>query len=328
MTPMHTPLDSMDPTLVKFLNKQQYHIVGEHSSVKLCHWMRQKLLYNRPCYKERFYGIASHRCLQMTPTINQCTKSCLYCWRFQGFSETTLKRYDEPEFILDECLKSQKKLVSGFKGDERCNQIFWQESREPKHVAISLSGEPTLYPQLGEFIGLCKKRGLTTFLVTNGTNPKALENLETLPTQLYVSVDAPNKKIYEKLCFPQIPKAWELLKKTLTLLPSLETRTVIRHTLVDGWNIGNEKDYAKLDKLADPMFIEPKAYVFVGYSRERMNLSNMPSHETVKKFGEKIGDILGYKLVAEEKGSRVVLLTRDEKTEKSRKIIEKQHNTK
>lgn len=303
----------MNTKLRRILEKQHYNIVGDHSGVKVCHWLRQKLLYGRVCYKEAFYGIESHRCLQMTPTINQCTQKCLFCWRFQGFAEAELAAVDDPELIMEQSLNAQHLLTSGFKGDERCDLKLWQEAQEPNQVAISLSGEPTLYPKLGEFIELCHNRKMTTFLVTNGTNPKALENLEPLPTQLYVSVTAPNYDVYKKLCVPMEPigkKGWELLNQTLELLPSLNTRSVIRHTLVDGWNLGYEQEYAKLDAKAEPLFIEPKGYVFVGYSRKRMTIANMPSHQKVKEFGEKLGEMLGYDLAKEKADSRVVLLTK------------------
>ena len=42
---------------------------------------------------------------------------------------------------------------------------------------------------------------MTTMLVTNGTLPKVLENLDTLPTQL-VSVDAPNKQVFDDVYRP------------------------------------------------------------------------------------------------------------------------------
>jgi len=308
--------------LQKILEKQHYAVIGEHSGVKLCHWMRQSLLFKRECYKQTFYGIKSHRCLQMTPAVNQCTHMCLFCWRHQGFTEKDFKNVDEPKYILDECIESQRKLITGFKGDERCDQVKWKEANQPNMVACSLSGEPTLYPRLGDFFEECHRRGMTTFLVTNGTNPKALENLDPLPTQLYVSVVAPNKDIYKKLCSPLISDGWEKIAQTLELLPSLDTRTVVRHTLVEGWNMKDDyiKDYAKLDEKASPLFIEPKGYVLVGYSRKRMNISNMPSHSNVHNFGDKLAKHLGYNLLMEKADSRVVLLSRDKKV---KKIIEK-----
>ncbi|KAA0007212.1 MAG: 4-demethylwyosine synthase TYW1 [Thermoplasmata archaeon] len=311
----------MNEELKEILKKQHYAIVGNHSGVKLCHWMRQSLLFGRECYKQTFYGIESHRCLQMTPTINQCTQNCLFCWRYQGFTELEIENPDDPEFILEESIKAQRKLITGFKGDERCDQRKWREANDPKHVACSLTGEPTLYPRLGEFFETCHKRGMTTFLVTNGTNPEALEKLDPLPTQLYISVVAPNKDIYKKLTRPLIPDGWERLQRTLELLPSLDTRTVIRHTLVNGWNMDEAyiDEYAKLDEKASPMFIEPKGFVLVGQSRQRMTLNNMPSHEQVMSFGKKLADKLGYFFANEKEDSRVVLLSKNKKVERINK---------
>jgi len=305
----------MQEELKKILQKQHYAIVGNHSGVKLCHWMKQSLIHGRECYKQTFYGIQSHRCLQMTPSVNQCNHMCLFCWRHQGFTEKEFKEIDEPKFILDEAIKAQRKLITGFKGDPRCDLKKWEEANDPNMLACSLSGEPTLYPHLSDFFEECHKKNITTFLVTNGTNPDALENMDTLPKQLYVSIVAPNEEVYKKICSPLIPDGWKRINKTLELLPSLDTRTVIRHTLVQNWNMDEKhiKQYATLDKEAEPLFIEPKGYVFVGYSRKRMNISNMPAHDKVKEFGLKIANELGYDLSMEKPDSRVVLLTEDNK---------------
>jgi tRNA wybutosine-synthesizing protein 1 len=301
----------MQEELKRILEKQKYKIVGQHSGVKLCHWLRQKLLYGRECYKESFYGIRTHRCLQMTPAVNQCNQNCLFCWRYQGFTETNFSQWDEPELILEDSIKAQRRLLTGYKGEERCDKKLWEEAQHPNQVAISLSGEPTLYPFLGDFIALCKKRGMTTFLVSNGTTPEVLENLDPLPTQLYISVTAPNKEIYKKLCVPMISNGWELLNQTLELIPSLDTRTVIRHTLVNKWNLGWIDEYAKLDEKTEANFIEPKGYVFVGHSRKRMNLENMPSHAHIREFGKRLSELIGYEFLAEKEDSRVMLLGRD-----------------
>ncbi len=298
----------MDSRLREHLERQQYRLVGETGAVKLCHWMRQKLIHGRPCYKEEFYGVHSHRCLQMTPVVNVCNFRCLFCWRFHGMTDFGASQRMDPEELLDKCIEEQRLLVSGFKGDERCSPELWEEARSPNQVAISLSGEPTLYPDLGEFIGVCKRRGMTTFLVTNGSVPKAIEDLPTMPTQLYVTVAAPNEEIFDRLCVPQFPRAWSNLMRTLEILPSLSTRTVIRHTLVNDWNMGWEDEYARLDELADPTFIEPKGYVFVGDSRTRMTVGNMPSHASVREFSSRLASRLSLRILREREDSRVVLV--------------------
>lgn len=308
----------MDSHIRKRLEKQHYAIVGNHSGAKLCHWLKQSLIHKRSCYKQSFYGIQSHRCLQMTPTLNQCTHSCLFCWRFQGFTETSLTDADNPAFILDGLIKAQQRLITGFKGDPRCERKKWDEANQPNMVACSLSGEPTLYPYLGEFFEACHRKGMTTFLVTNGTTPEVLEHLDPLPTQLYVSLIAPNKEVYKKLCNPLIPDGWDKIQHTLELLPSLDTRTVVRHTLVHEWNLNDRfiPEYARLIQLANPDFVEPKGYVFVGQSRKRMTLDNMPSHDQIKHFSSLLCKKIGYEMTNEKSDSRVVLLSSGQKPDK------------
>ncbi len=301
----------MDPQRKAVLEKQHYKVVGEHSAVKVCHWTKEEMVHGRGCYKQSFYGIESHRCMQMTPSVNQCSENCMFCWRFQDFEEDHIEVEDDPKFILDEAIEVQKKLMSGYKGDARVSSEKWDESQNPKHVAISLTGEPTAYSRLGEYIELCHRAGMTTFLVTNGTNPEVLRNLNPLPTQLYVTVAAPSRQIFTKICAPIRSNAWEQLMETLSLLPSLGTRKVIRHTLVKDWTLGFEEQYARLDRIADPHFIESKGYVNVGYSRERLTMQNMPTHEEIRKFALRLASELGdYELQSERRDSRVALLVK------------------
>jgi len=69
--------------VAKLLKKQKYQIVGRHSAVKKCRWLHNSLVQNRHCYKQEWYNIKSHRCLQMTPTVIYCTNRCLSCWRVE-----------------------------------------------------------------------------------------------------------------------------------------------------------------------------------------------------------------------------------------------------
>lgn len=302
----------MDDQFRRILEKQGYAVVGQHTAVKHCHWLRKSLLHGDVCYKQTFYGIDSHRCMQMTPAAAHCTQKCLFCWRYQGFTQTAIaeEEADEAEFVFGQSLKAHRQLVSGFRGDERCSERAWREARQPKHMACSLMGEPTLYPHLSDFFDICHRHGMSTFLVTNGTLPEVLAHLDTLPSQLYVSVCAPTRERYRKVCCPLIPRGWERLMETLELLPSLDTRTVIRHTLMDGWNLGHEGQYAELDARAEPWFIEAKGYVHVGEARTRMTMDNMPSHEQIRTFAQELAPHVGYDVIAEREASRVALLGR------------------
>ena len=308
----------MNENQKNILKKQHYAVVGDHSGVKLCHWMRQSLLFNRECYKQSFYGIKSHRCLQMSPSVNHCNHLCIFCWRYQGFTEKQFNSFDDPKYILEKAIEAQKRLLTGFKGDIRCDKTKWIEANNPNMVACSLSGEPTLYPKLGDFFDECHKKNMITFLVTNGTNPKSLINLDPSPKQLYISIVAPNESLYKKICSPTISNGWKKINETLEILSSLDTRTVIRHTLMNDWNMDKKyiNDYAKLINKANPMFIEPKGYVFVGYSRKRMHLKNMPTHANIREFSVNLSNMINYNIEMERSDSRVLLLTRDKNTSK------------
>jgi len=155
---------------------------------------------------------------------------------------------------------------------------------------------------------------MTTMLVTNGTLPKVLENLDTLPTQLYVSVDAPNKEVFDEICRPKWNSAaWDKFDETIDLLPSLDTRIVCRHTLIKGKNMKPEHipQYAALDNRADPDWIECKGYVHVGNSRENLTAENMPFHDDILEFSNALAPLTDRKLLDDSPPSRVALVGRE-----------------
>ncbi len=297
----------MDEDYRNLLIKQQYRLYNDHAAVKLCHWMKESMLHERHCYKQDFYGIQSHRCLQMTPAINECSHLCTFCWRVQN-NDFEVKEWAEPKDMLDALINEQRKLIQGFKGDPRCDPKRFQEAMNPNQVAISLAGEPITYPYLSDFLKECHSRGMTTFLVTNGTYPERLASLDVLPCKTYVTVAAPNEEIYRKVCRPKIKDGWQKILQTLELMPSLDTGTVIRHTLVKGHNLGWVDEYAKLDNIAEPELIEPKGYVFVGGSRKRLSMDCMPSFQEITDFANELGPKVGMEIIRQREDSRVVLL--------------------
>ncbi|HZY71159.1 MAG TPA: 4-demethylwyosine synthase TYW1 [Thermoplasmata archaeon] len=300
-----------DQDLTSGLIGQGYQLTGRHSAVKLCYWTRQSLVHRRDCYKGRFYGIESHRCLQMSPAIDSCNLHCRFCWRSQGWeNDAMMPEYDDPEGLLDRSIDAQRRILSGFKGDPEVELARWEEAQSPRHIAISLTGEPTLYPKLNRFLELCHGRGITTFLVTNGTNPDALRALDPLPTQLYVSVTAPNPEVFRRLTLPTDDGAWGRLLESLAIVRDLRTRRVVRHTLVRGWNLGWSEAYADLDSVARPDFIEPKGYVYMGRSRQRLGRDHVPEYAEIAAFAERLAARTGYLRLDESPESKVVLLGR------------------
>lgn len=310
----------------KSLEKQQYGFVGEHSACKICTYTKRSIKDEDVCYKQKFYGIRSHLCCQMTP-IMICNNRCIFCWRDTS-AHTSIKvkhKIDEPKDIINGCIKMQKKLLSGLGGFEKTNKEKWKQAYTPKHYAISLTGEPTLYPKLGALIKEIHFSGATSFLVTNGLQPEALKKLEkdsALPTQLYVSVDAPNKDLFKKIDQALLKNGWQRLMKTLKLLPELrkKTRTTLRFTIIKGMNDCLPEQWAEIISISKPLFVEVKAYMFVGSSRQRLLIENMPRHHEIIEFSKKICEHCGYKIIDEKKESRVVLLMKKDFKERKMKF--------
>jgi len=230
--------------------------------------------------------------------------------------------FQKPKEIVDKMIAAQQKLLTGFKGDERTDLVKWNDAQHPKHAAISLSGEPLLYPYLSELVQEFHDRGLTTFIVTNGVHPDALQKLDPLPTQLYVTLVAPDKETYFRTTRSRLKDGWERLVKTVTeILPELETRKVLRLTLVKDLNMHSPERYAELIEKSRTHFVECKAYMAVGCSTDRLPYEAMPSHDEIREFAKNICSSINWKIIDEQEASRVVLIAK--KDYEWRKHIEK-----
>ncbi len=290
------------------MERQHYRIVGNHSAVKICSWLKKSIRDEGTCYKERFYGIRSHRCLQMTPWI-LCPNRCLFCWRVIEKSPVKIEGIDEPKGIIDGCIEAQRSLLTGFRGLDKADKGKWREAQDPNQVAISLVGEPTIYPKIADLVEKFRSRGFTTFLVTNGQYPERLRGIRKL-TNLYISLDAPDRSTYRRLDRPSLPDHWERLIESLDVMRDFDAKRVIRLTMVKGWNMKSARGYAELIRRAEPDFVEVKGYMFVGESRQRLSIENMPRHREIREFAGKLSKASGYEYRDEQPASRVVLLGR------------------
>ncbi len=295
------------------LYEQGYRLVGRHSAVKPCMWCKKSLIGGGYCYKQEFYDTISHRCVQMTPALDVCSHRCVFCWRDIEFTKPNWKgRVDDPKLIVDECIKANAKYLQGFGGNKKTDMKRFREINKPQQFAISLIGEPTLYPKLPELILELRKRKINQFLVTNGTQPVMLKRLlgrKAQPTQLYITLAAPDKETYVKVCRPLIKDGWKRILKSLSLMKKFR-RNVMRMTLVKYVNMIKPEKYAAIIKRYKPEYVECKAYMFVGYSKKRLKMENMPLHEEIKEFAGRIAEYSGYRIKDEKKESRVVLLVK------------------
>lgn len=291
------------------LEKQHYRIIGMHSAVKTCGWTKNMIRGEGGCYKLKFYGIMSNQCMQMTTSIS-CANRCTFCWR--GYKAPVSKEWkwevDDPEFILQESKKAHHKLLIGFGGSDTANKAAYAKSKEIKHVALSLTGEPIFYPRINELIEGFNREGISTFLVTNAQYPEQIKDLKPV-TQLYVSVDAPTKEMLKEVDVPLFHDYWERLNQSLDHLAQKKQRTCIRLTVVKGINDVLLDKYAELIRRGDPDFIEVKSYMFVGESRERLKEENMPLHEEIVAFSKELVKYLpDWEIVSEHISSCVVML--------------------
>lgn len=301
-----------------------YGIAGNHSGVQICSWTKKAIRNKGICYKQIFYGVDCHKCCQMSPALAWCQENCIFCWRPMEWMKKIIMNENEvdgPEDIINSLVEERKKLIVGIGGAHDVNKKLFQESWKefPSHWAISLSGEPTIYPKLSELIGFLKKNKevKSVFLVTNGQEPDHLKKMAkegNLPTQLYISLDAPNKTLFNKINKSLYKDGWKRLSKTLSLISKFKCRRVIRFTLIKGLNNGEEylKDYAKLFEKSKADFIEVKAYMFLGLSRKRLKIENMPFHEDALDYSKKLKKLLkNYKIINQHRPSRIVLLKRN-----------------
>jgi tRNA wybutosine-synthesizing protein 1 len=291
----------------KFLNAG-YRVVGTHSGVSVCHWTKESLRHGRVCYKQKWYGIESHRCLEMTPALVWCGHNCQFCWRTMKFTKQGEPKPDDPAEIIDGCIEARKILLAGFGGREGTDRKKWEEAQKPTSAAISLAGEPTMYPRISDLIGEFKRRGMTSFLVTNGTRPDRLQSLAVEPTNLYISLCAPDKETYMKVNRPTIPDGWKKLNESLASMKSFKCRKVLRLTLVKGLNMHDAEKYAKLISKTEPDVIEPKGYSWVGESRERLGEQNVPTMDDMRAFAKAIAEKTGYDIADEDEPSKVLML--------------------
>ena len=286
------PKEMLTDPLRKALTKQGYKLVGSHSGVKLCRWTKSMLRGRGGCYKHTFYGIASHRCMEATPSL-ACANKCVFCWRHHKNPVGREWRWaiNPPEQIMQEALTYHVKMIKEFKGVPGVIPQRFQEGLEPRHCALSLVGEPIIYPHINALMDMLHERRISTFMVTNAQFPDKIEQLHPV-TQLYVSIDAATKESLQEIDRPLFKDFWERFLASLDALSRKGQRTVYRLTLVKGMNETQIDEYAALVARGRPDFIEIKGVTYCGTSNSgdesELTMQNVPWHEEVVQFGHRL----------------------------------------
>ncbi|KAG4953447.1 hypothetical protein JHK82_039065 [Glycine max] len=293
-----------------------YKIIGSHSGVKLCRWTKAQLRGRGGCYKHSFYGIESHRCMEATPSL-ACANKCVFCWRHHTnpVGKSWQWQMDDPIEIVNSAIDLHTNMIKQMKGVPGVTLERLSEGLSPRHCALSLVGEPIMYPGINALVDELHKRRISTFLVTNAQFPEKIKSLKPV-TQLYVSVDAATKDSLKAIDRPLFGDFWERFIDSLTALKEKHQRTVYRLTLVKGWNTADIDAYSKLFSLGEPDFVEIKGVTYCGSSTtSKLTMDNVPWHADVKAFSEALalksqGE---YEVACEHAHSCCVLLAKTNK---------------
>lgn len=298
------------------LEKQGYKIIGSHSGVKICRWTKSQLRGRGGCYKHSFYGIESHRCMEATPSL-ACANKCVFCWRHHTnpVGKSWQWKMDDPLDIVNGAINQHTKMIKQMKGVPGVQAERLLEGLSPRHCALSLVGEPIMYPEINTLVNELHRRRISTFLVTNAQFPEKIRELKPI-TQLYVSVDAATKDSLKAIDRPLFGDFWERFLDSLKALQEKDQRTVYRLTLVKGWNTEEVDAYTNLFDIGKPDFIEIKGVTYCGSTAtSKLTMENVPWHADVKSFSEAIATKSNgvYEVACEHVHSCCVLLAKSDK---------------
>jgi len=189
-----------------------------------------------------------------------CNFRCPFCHNFEFvvFNKDELQTLDKDEVL--KYLESRKSLLTG--------------------VAIT-GGEPTLYPDLIDFIKDIKAMGYKVKLDSNGTNPEMIKYLFENNLIDYLAMDIKNQYLKYELttgCAVDIDK----IKESISFLINSNYNYEFRTTLIENYH--NESDIIEISN----MIKGSRKYVL-----QKFQLSNNVPNKDLKPINEK--DALKYK---------------------------------
>ena len=245
---------------------------------------------------------------------------------------------DPPEMLVEGALQNHYKMIKQMRGVPGVLPERFEEGFQVRHCALSLVGEPIMYPEINTFTELLHEKGISSYLVTNAQFPEEMKTLKPV-TQLYISIDASTKDALKAVDRPLNRDFWERFTSCIEQLALRLERTVFRLTLgrpkdyiqvtylnctihdfglhissfylVKGWNAEEIDNYAKLVLMGKPDFIEVKGVTYCGTSKaSKLTMENVPWHEEVIFFVQKLADQLpDYEIACEHEHSNCILIS-------------------
>ena len=170
-----------------------------------------------------------------------CNFRCPYCY--------------VPQLILPEKIKKLKEIPIA--------EIFsfLQKNKGLNEAVVITGGEPTLQPDLPEFIRRVKAMGYSVALETNGTNFEMLKNLIEEKLVDYVELDIKNRLDFEKynLTVGEVltEEVFENVKKSIKLLLEGKIAYEFRTTVVKEFHtVEDIVEIAKAIKGAEVYYLQ------------------------------------------------------------------------
>ena len=238
--------------------------------------------YFNKCYKENLdlVGALDGSNAYKGPNIVQidltdkCNLNCVGCWCHSYFLENIkVKKFKELPFDL------LKKLI------EELNELGVKE------IMLSGSGEPFMYPQIMEVIGLIKEKGISLNIITNFTlvNKDIIKKMVELNVDnITVSLWAGDADTYVKTHPNQTKKTFITIRKNLKYLysikkgdnlPNIKIYNVISKFNCD--SIGEMLDFALETKVRN---VEFQTIDIIKGKTDFLALSNKNKDFIYKKF--------------------------------------------
>jgi len=237
--------------------------------------------------------------------------------------DSTLKKY-KLDTDIKSCIHSKEEIEELITRELTTPDEIMQahsEAMNPNHAAISLDGEPLLYPEMSGLLKEFRKRKITSFIVTNSTLPEKVKSLDAFPSQMYFTLPAPNEKIYKKVCRPMIKDGWNRILESFSIIESLPCRTLVRLTAVKELNLYLDdnliRDYIKLIEKANPHFFEIKGFTLQAKAlliKERLKSEKevnhyFPEYEYLNEIALKFEELGNFQLIYKNEPSRDFLFT-------------------
>ena len=138
-----------------------------------------------------------------------------------------------------------------------------------------------------------------------------LQDEDALPTQLYLSTNAADYESFMRINRPRYKDSWQRWHRSLCLLSEMNTRTVLRITLIRGYNDSDEiiPAFASILEKGNPHFVEVKSYMHIGRSRNRLERSHMLDMDEVRYFASNLAEKSRmFSVMDESFVSRIVVL--------------------